>query len=79
MIKHPLNRARTPSTAFYAPVCPTSPAVTIARQADEIRELRRKLDAIEGLVNGVSFGTKSLAELLVFHHAVKSVIQERQS
>lgn len=77
MNNHPLNRAYGRSGAISQPVSPTSHIITIARQDAEIRALRRKLDAIEGLTNDVNFRPRTLSGLLVFFHAVRQVLMER--
>lgn len=78
-MKHPRNHAYGRFDAISQPASPTNPLITIARQDGEIRAMRRKLDAIEGLMNDANFRPKTLGSLLVLFYAIWQVLQERQS
>lgn len=82
MNRHPHYPAMPHRRRFLTLGAPTRPSpsalVTIARQDAEIRTMRRKFDAIEGLVNDANFRPMTPAALLVFYHAVRQVLMERQ-
>lgn len=81
MIKrdNPLDRAYGRFGANYQPTSPASPAVTIARQAAEIHELRTKLALIDAQVRDVGLrqSTRGIAARAII--AIRLILTERQS
>ena len=76
---HPLNRAYGRSDAICQPASPTNPYVTIARQADEIRELRTKLQLIDAQVRDLSLHQPSRGIAARAILAIRRILMERQS